>query len=506
MRKSLLGAALICALAASSTASAQSHFLRGDTNGDSAINIGDAVATLSFLFSGGATPTCADAADVNDDGAINIADAVSLLSFLFSGGPAPAAPFPTWEADPTADSLTCKGTIVDLTGDIVSDMMLSNTNTYRLVSGTFVKAPATLTIQPGTTLLGDSATNGFLVIEAGAQINAAGTEVAPIVFTSDQPVGSRLRSDWGGVLLLGMGQNNNPGGVSPTEGITASWGGGATPDNDDSSGTMTYCRIEYGGTEISVDNEINALSMFGVGRGTTLHHIAVKQNFDDGFEWFGGAADLKFGIAIGIGDDDFDYSQGWIGRGQFWVTQKRDGGNDGFECDNNEFDFTALPLTLPTISNVTLIGTDTASRFGVVFRRGVGGIVFNAIVQNWGNAGVDIDDAATTAHSPANGELVLDYTTFFDNTENAETGDSEVALAYTSVDFVNTLNGNNAFPGASPTVDPYNLTSPDFRTAAGQILPFIPADPFFTDVNYVGAVAPTGTAWTASSWISYLNN
>lgn len=82
-------------------------FIRGDTNGDAAVDISDALVALRYLFEGSATPTCYDAADSNDDGLLNISDPICTLSYLFAGGPAPPEPFPEEGEDPTADSITC---------------------------------------------------------------------------------------------------------------------------------------------------------------------------------------------------------------------------------------------------------------------------------------------------------------------------------------------------------------------------------------------------------------
>ena len=145
--------ALLSCLQFGNFVSAQSsQFMRGDHNQDRAINIGDAVGILGFLFSGGSAPLCEDASDINDDGSINIGDAVSLLGFLFSGGVAPAEPFLTWEADPTPDTLGCKP-VMTIGGDITSDIVLTNDMTW-VLEPTFVKDGVTMTIQAGTTIVG----------------------------------------------------------------------------------------------------------------------------------------------------------------------------------------------------------------------------------------------------------------------------------------------------------------------------------------------------------------
>jgi hypothetical protein len=83
-------------------------FLRGDANGDGAVNLADAQRIFGWLFQGFPVPSCLDGADVNDDSRINIADSSFLLNFLFQGGPPPPAPGPTvCGRDPTGDLLDC---------------------------------------------------------------------------------------------------------------------------------------------------------------------------------------------------------------------------------------------------------------------------------------------------------------------------------------------------------------------------------------------------------------
>lgn len=505
---------------------AQAHFMRGDSNHDTKLDISDAVFDLAYLFSGGEDPLCADAADVNDDGKIDISDAIAKLGFLFQGGTAPAAPWPRFEGDPTADSLGCLEEEVELTGDITSDLMLTSDKHYRLVSGVFVRSGATLTIEAGTTILGDSATEGFLVIDSGGKIMAEGTETHPIVFTSDKPVGERGRGDWGGMIILGRSDNNVEGGEALAEGLEGSlWGGGANPIPDDSSGVLSYVRVEYGGTEISEGNEINSISLFGVGSGTQVDHIQVKYNLDDGIEWFGGRVSAKYVVATGIRDDNFDYSFGWNGRGQFWVCQQRgDDADRGFEVDNHEDTFGARPLTNPIVSNVTLIGdpsTDPSrpeSDTGIVLRRGAGGRIYNGIICGFKDAGVDIDDGVTTNNNPTDGTLALDYFVFWNNKDDAETGESgeeaetaENGFKYTTVQFLTELNTHNVFTDTSPLVDAYNLDAPNFRPVTGgpadaNGFDVATLDSFFEATNYLGAVPPTGEDWTQARWLSYRQN
>ncbi len=516
-------------------ASAQSQMLRGDANHDGKTSLVDALVILNWQFLSQSAPLCIDAADVNDNGVINLIDPLTLLNYLFiPGSAAPSAPFPVWDLDPTADTLSCKGNIITKTGTLAANETWEVENTYLLESLVVVPAGVILTIEPGVTVLGDVGTDAVLLVERGGRIVAQGTEFLPIVFTTENAVGSRAPGDWGGLVLLGYGENNidngptgvggTPGGEGIVEGFVDEhlYGGGALPVADDDSGVLSYVRVEFGGTEISANNEINAITLASLGSETQVDHVMCKYNLDDGVEWFGGSVNASFLLCIGIQDDNFDYATGWTGRGQFWVCQQtgepvQDG---GFEVDNSEEDFSYLPLTQPIISNVTLIGdpksASAESEEGLLFRRGAGTNLYNAIVMGWRTAGLDIDDGATTEHDPTNGELVMDYCVFYDNNENFRTGETganeEVALNgfnYTTPDFATSLNSNNTELTDNPVHDPYDYTTPDFR-GVGTVLPAAidptTLDSFFSAADYIGGVTPDGTAiqnWTVRSWISY---
>ena len=519
-------------------ASAQAHMLRGDSNHDLDIDISDGIATLGFLFLGSASPPCLDAADINDSGEIDIADGIFTFNFLFQGGPPPAAPYPTFELDPTEDTLSCLGPPVTIQGDITANQSWTRDKVYELVGQVFVKAPAVVTIEMGTTILGDTTTDGLIVFERGSQIVAVGTETHPVVFTTDQPVGNRKRGDWGGVVVLGRGQVNIPGGFGLAEGFVqpVQYGGGATPDNTESSGQLSYVRIEWGGTQIAPNNEVNGLSLFAVGSGTQLDHIQVRFNNDDGIEWFGGAANLKYGIVEGCDDDMYDYSFGWSGNGQFWVGQsKADTADMGFEVDNSEVPpgtagFVDTPITRPFVSNVTLAGpNDQATpkaQMGLLLRRGSGNHLYNFIVQGFKVAGLDVDDEVTcTQNYPDN--LFVKNSIFYQNgasgTQHAiapgeAAPQDEAAWAAPCTNISQTLvdDPTNIKATSSPVVDPYNVSAPNFRGQGADVTtnPFDPTGlpgpggSFFEPAPYRGAVSPDPLVddWTQKSWISYLDS
>jgi hypothetical protein len=524
-RLSLAGT-LFLALVIGAPLFAQAHFTRSDANFDGQTDLSDGVRILNWLFIGGVEPPCLDAADTNDDGAVDLSDASGIFNFLFLGGRAPAQPYPNFEKDPTDnDDLPCMGPVVDLSGDITANRALERGKVYRLISGVFIKDGATLTIPAGVTIIGDSASKGLLVAERGAKLIANGTRTQPVVFTSEKPVGQRGRGDWGGVILLGRGDNNLPGKEGEAEGLQGQrYGGAGNVIADDSSGKLSYVRIEFGGTEISPDNEVNSLSVFASGSGTEFDHVMCKFNLDDGFEWFGGAANLKYGIAFGIRDDSFDYSFAWAGKGQFWVAQQRgDDADKGFEVDNNEDEFEATPLTSPTIANITILGDPDnnegpESVTGLHIRRGAGSKIYNAIVGGFKSCGLDVDDAPTFKNNPTNGNFIIDYSIFFQNgpngTRHACDGDDGATLPdphFTADDFLRVMNTHNDFPEASPVVAPFDLVNPDYRPVnASAVTSGFDAntlDPWFTRAQYKGAIDPTAVDdWTKEPWTSYLQN
>ncbi len=280
--------------------------------------------------------------------------------------------------------------------------MLSSDTAYILTGIYYVDSLASIVIQPGTVILGDSATAGTLCIKRGATIVASGTAQRPIVFTSRKPVGQRKPGDWGGVILLGSARNNQGFNTTIEGGIHPSAIYGGTDDND-SSGVMRYVRIEFAGIPFLPDNEVNGLTMGSVGRRTIIENIQVSFNNDDGFEWFGGTVSAKNLVSWRNLDDDFDSDFGWSGRVQFGYA-KRDpaivdlstGSNsNGFESDNqggSSGPWPARPTTSGAFVNMTLIGplADTANYSGIsnkhdyaaFLRRRTAVNIYNSVLQD----------------------------------------------------------------------------------------------------------------------------
>lgn len=295
-----------------------------------------------------------------------------------------------------------------LSGEISDVRMLSADTSYTINGIVTVEDGGELHVPAGTHIHGSTEIQpSALIVRVGGKLFSEGTEGAPVVFTSANPPEERQKGDWGGVVLNGASLCNFPAGECVGEGSSGEYGG---TNREDDSGVITYTRIEYAGYEISFGNELNALTMNGVGSGTTIHHVQTHAGSDDGFEWFGGTVNTRYLLATDISDDSFDYSTGFQGMGQFWLAQQdpHDGDN-GFEVDGNEDDYNATPYTLPLLANVTLIGkgvdgaggTEGESVDGLRLRRGTGGIIANALIIGFGDDGLDIDNAETLERARA---------------------------------------------------------------------------------------------------------
>ena len=213
----------------------------------------------------------------------------------------------------------CKNTAygtpdVTVEGELLSSTTWTANHVYLIKGFYYVRTGVTLTIEPGTVIRGDKDTKGTLLIERGAKLMAEGTLSQPIVFTSNSISGERSYGDWGGVVLCGKASINVPGGTSIIEGgPTSVYGGGATPDDADNSGSLKYVRIEFPGIPFVQDKEINGLTLGAVGSSTRLEYIQVSYSGDDSYEWFGGTVNAKHLIEYRGWDDDFDTDFGYRG-------------------------------------------------------------------------------------------------------------------------------------------------------------------------------------------------
>ena len=222
-------------------------------------------------------------------------------------------------------------TTIRVTSNITANTTWVTGKTYILGARIFVVAPAKLTIQKGVIVKGEAGTGAnatALVIARGAQIDAQGTATEPIIFTSvadeiapGQIAGTNLEPTveglWGGLIVLGRAKCSFAGDVTELaiEGIPATdtnglYGGTNDADN---SGIIKYISIRHGGSLIGASNEINGLTLGGVGSGTVIENVEVVANQDDGIEWFGGTVSVKNALIWNSGDDAVDTDQSWAG-------------------------------------------------------------------------------------------------------------------------------------------------------------------------------------------------
>jgi PKD repeat protein len=405
-------------------------------------------------------------------------------------------------------------TVVVINEDITTNTTLTNNNIYVLSGGCiYVRNNATLTIEPGTVIRGEAAA---LIIQRGSKIMAEGTVTRPIVFTSNKPAGQRAPGDWGGLLLMGRAPINVPGGETIVEGgcNDAVYGG---TDPADNSGVLRYVRIEFAGVPFTPNNELNSLTLGGVGTGTVIEHVQTSYGGDDAFEWFGGTVDGKYLIAFRTVDDMFDVDFGYSGRNQ-WVLGISDpaiadvSGSNGFESDNDGQGSTNTPKTDAHFSNVTILGPigqgvdpiNSNFRRALHIRRCSYLDVFNSAFSGF-PVGLLLDGTCTIEGFTTNGEVEFVANTLANTAGANVTVSSAQAALLPAVKTAFAANGNDSLASVTNLMltNPFGFASknPDFRPAAGSPLlaganftsPSV-ADPFFTATTYRGAMGSTD--WT----------
>ncbi len=400
-----------------------------------------------------------------------------------------------------------------LEGDL-DTMSLTADTVWRLKGVVSVPSGKTLTIEPGTTIIGDKGTLGTLVVQRGGKIMAEGTADKPIVFTSAVPKGQRSPGDWGGVVLLGKAPINEAGGEAEVEGFSTpqKFGGGASPDPMDSSGSLKYVRIEFGGIEIATDNEINGLTLAGVGKGTKVDYVMVKSALDDCFEFFGGTVDAKHLVCYNNQDDGLDFDSGYTGSIQFYFHRSDQAIADeanGLECDNDEDNPTVTPITNPTISNITLCGQNGdqgKQQYGFLFRRGFHATISNAFVTGF-EAGVDFRNTPDTAVTLTNSVMVGNTLHNVAYPETDPATDDKLPTedddgGFDEIAWFTDATGNSE-TGAigdcwAATPDPAPASTIPGGTPSGS--------GFDASANYVGAFKDKSDTWMTGAWVDWSAN
>lgn len=430
----------------------------------------------------------------------------------------------------TITVIPSNGQQITVSGDITADTKWYANASYFLSGYVYVKNNATLTIEPGTIIKGVSGTKGTLIIERGSKIMAKGTSANPIVFTSDKPAGQRAAGDWGGVVLCGNALTNKHDsgtGVGVAEGGIGSLYGGT--DDADNSGVLEYVRIEFPGIPLTstANSEINGLTCYTVGNGTTIDHIQISFSGDDSFEWFGGSVNCRNLVALRGLDDEFDTDNGFRGHAQFLLGIRDpeisdQSGSNGFESDNDADGSVLTPTTKPVFTNVTLLGplcsanslpANNLYKRAMHLRRSSQLCVYNSIFAGWPK-GLLID--GTTGNSPTmagNNIMQIENCILAGMQANFEVASGTPATSYTLVEeqsYFEDLSRNNIDNLSVSGIIGANLlslTSPDFMPANGAS--FLTGasfsnsnlnNPFFESVSYKGAFGAAN--WT-EGWCNF---
>ena len=467
----------------------------------------------------------------------------------------------TWETVAQSDDVESR-TIVTVTDDDINAgeiVRWTANNVYVLDGLVVVEEGAQLHIDAGTVVKAEEGTGAdasALVIARGGKIFAEGTPTQPIIFTSVQDNISSEdlltyedRGLWGGVVILGHARTNNPGDANgdykEIEGVNelvpdgdtrAEYGG---EDDEDDSGVIGYASIRHTGINIgeSDGNEIQGLTLGGVGSGTVLEHIEVYASGDDGVEFFGGTVGLKYFVSVFNSDDAVDWDQGWRGKGQFWfVLQAPDKAGAAAEQDGAGGDEFFQPYAIPEIYNVTYVGAGSdanpESDRGemLMFRDNTGGFYYNSIFTQFntdkGGYALQIEDIDNSGSKTEDsrqrfeaGDLGLTHNIWWDFGSGGALTDwidaDDPAFATAIINYLAAtgnvvadplLRGIERGTEGAGTLDPRpHAESPAFSIDHAAY----PANDFFyTPTNYIGAFGRDNwlIGWTALDKLGYTGN
>jgi hypothetical protein len=373
-------------------------------------------------------------------------------------------------------------------------------------------ATATLAIEPGVVVFGSSGAD-FIVVNRGSRMIANGTPTRPIILTSRANVegtaGAESIGQWGGIVVLGRAPINRcigagvPGGSagceSQVEGTTNAFYGGAEPN--DSSGSFQYVQVRYSGFEISPGNELNGITLGGVGAGTVFEHVQVHNSSDDGIEWFGGRVNGKYLILSGNDDDSLDTDFGYKGVNQFVLVVQRSAGGDrvieGDTSGNDNF----TPRSNPLFANATFLGRRPPA--ALLMRGGTDYRIYNTIMAPATTTGCVQFANPFTINPPDTGldkvgPPVFRSTFFSCGATTAVAGTGITVDQITAI-----LNGTNTTP-ATETRNVLNGTStltgtffPGANELAVVTTPVAGINPYLTNTTYIGAFRNADDRWFA---------
>lgn len=391
--------------------------------------------------------------------------------------------------------------------DITSNTTWSKNNTYVLDKSIFVKNGATLTIQPGTTIIGAyNATNdtyGSLIITREGKIQAVGTKAEPIVMTVDNESSLDPAAGdgglWGGLILLGKAPINfftgptTNAGENEIEGFPAGSTedikyGGSQPNH--SSGRVKYVSIRFGGYVYAPNKEINGFTLGGVGSGTEIEFVEILSNTDDGMEVFGGTVRTKRVAVAFCQDDGFDMDEGHQGFHQFWFTiQNANGGlgDRGGEWDGGNGSIKdGAPFNNTRVYNATFFGDGTGTgggNAGFYLDDNFAGQLHNSVVHDFsGNA---VDASGDGIGTPAPVFMNTSFGAFGGNYGQLDTISGGGVTKVGSNPGIRRLNNFSRTPNQQ--LDPRAVSGGALYNLALSAFPGDAPAGFFEDVDYRGA-------------------
>lgn len=319
----------------------------------------------------------------------------------------------TTGTDPDSGSQT-----VTLSGVYTEDLTLDPANEYIITGPVLMADGTTLTIPAGMTIKAQPVgVNAYIAIQQGARINAVGTASEPIVLTSN--ASSPSSGDWGGLVMCGRAPINSTADGS-TDTATSEVGGLSYGGNvaDDSSGIIQYVRIEYAGGAIDGNAELNGLSAYALGSGTTIDYVQVYEGSDDGFEFFGGTVNASHLVVVNSEDDSIDWTEGFTGSLTDVYIQQGDSHDKAFECDgyNTDFSNEGGYFSAPTVTNVTAVGDGIDDEDEAIrLRAGTQGTFTNVVIIDYAE-GFDLD--GDTGDNPTGQGVIDDLLNIIDVTFN----------------------------------------------------------------------------------------
>ncbi len=327
-------------------------------------------------------------------------------------------------------------TTVNLSGVYTQDLTLDPEVEYIVTGPVLMADGTTMTIPAGMTIKAEPVgVNAYIAIQQGAQINAAGTASNPIVFTSN--AGSPSAGDWGGLVICGRASINSTA-VGSTDTATSEVGGlsyGGDTDADN-SGNLQYVRIEYAGGAIDGNAELNGLSLYAVGSGTTIDYVQIFEGSDDGIEFFGGTVDVSHVVIVNSEDDSIDWTEGFTGTLTDVYVQHGASHDKAFECDgyNTDFSNEGGYFSAPTVTNVTVAG-DVADSEAIRLRAGTQGLFTNVVINDFDEA-FDLD--GDTGDNPTGQGVIDDLLNVVDVTFNnvATKLKNDTGFVFTEADFI----------------------------------------------------------------------